>query len=94
MPSDTAITIGQEGLELTGITAAMNQVYLGVSLWGTASRVNVMTAEIAPEIQSFLDGQVSKVLVSEGDDFALGNEQGELILAGGRELAELNTSNF
>lgn len=94
VPSDTAVTIGEKGLEFALATVPMYQMDLRIALWRAAGRVNVMTAEVSSEIKCFLDRQVSEVLVSECDHFALGNEQGELILAGRGQLAELDTSDF
>jgi hypothetical protein len=94
VPSNTAITIGQERFEFAVAAVAVDQVDLRVSLGSTAGRVDVVAAEIAPEIKRFLYGQVGKVLVSEGNDFALSDKQGELVLAGCGELAELDAGDF
>lgn len=56
---------------------------LRVSVWGAGCGMDVVTAEVAAEVEGFLDGEGGEVLVAEGDDFALGDEEGELVFAFG-----------
>lgn len=44
--------------------------------------MDVVTAEVAAEFESLVDGQVGEVLVAEGDDLPLGYVARELVLAG------------
>lgn len=62
--------------------AAVDEVDLRVRLRGAGRWVDVMTSKVATVGEGILDGQVGKVLASEGNDPALGDEAGELILAG------------
>lgn len=64
------------------------------SFWGTAGGVDVVTTEVGTEFKGVFDRNVGEVLVAESYYFALGNEQSELITACGRELAELDATNF
>ena len=46
------------------------------------------------EVQSVLDWEVREVLGAEGDDFLLRDEEGEFVLPGAVELAELDAGDF
>lgn len=46
----------------------------------------MQATEVLAELQGFLDGKISKILVTEGDDLLLCYEEGEFILAGVVEL--------
>jgi hypothetical protein len=43
--------------------------------------MDMMATEIAAEIERVLDWEGGEVLVAEGDDFALCDEEGELVFA-------------
>lgn len=53
-----------------------------------------MTTEVASELESFCNGKIGKVLVSEGYYFALRDVAGEFVLAGIGETAQLNALNL
>src|SRR5690242_10862744 len=53
-----------------------------------------MPAKVATEIQRVLDRQIRKVLIPEGYNLLLSNEQCQLIFASVCKLAELNSVNF
>lgn len=53
-----------------------------------------MTAKVRPEVQSFANGKIGKVLTTKGDDLALGDVAGELVLASVVEGAQLDAANF
>lgn len=54
---------------------------LWVSVWCAGGRVDVVSSEVSAEVQGVLDGEGGEVLVAEGDDLALGDEEGELVFA-------------
>jgi hypothetical protein len=56
--------------------------------------MDVVAAEIFPEFQSIGKREVGEILVAEGDDFALGNKEGELVFPFCAELAELHARHF
>lgn len=53
-----------------------------------------MTAKVTAILESVSNGQVGKVLAPEGDDLALGDEAGELVLAGVAEGAQLDAADL
>jgi hypothetical protein len=72
----------------------MHEVNLRVALGCTRGRMNVVTTEVATNVESFLNGKVCEVLVAECYDLLLGDEQGELVLPGICQFAELDTMDF
>lgn len=72
----------------------MHEVNLGVALRRTRGGVDVVATEVASELEGLGDGQVGQVLVAEGHDLALGDEARQLVLAGGRELGELDAPDL
>jgi hypothetical protein len=52
--------------------------------------MNMVTTKVASKLESFGDGKVGEILVSEGNDLALSDVTGELVLAGFGELAQLD----
>jgi hypothetical protein len=53
-----------------------------------------MSTKVATKVQSLLDRQIRKILVSESNDLSLSNQQGELILTCIIELAQLHTPDL
>ena len=72
----------------------MDEVNFWVALRSARCGVDVVTAEVATELQGFFDGEVCKVLVSECYDLLLGDEEGQLVFTSIVELAELDTVDF
>lgn len=56
--------------------------------------VDVVAAEEGAEFQRGVEGQGCKILVAEGDDFTLRDEEGQLRFSRGRELRELGAVHF
>lgn len=54
----------------------------------------MVTTEISPEIKGFLEWEVSEILIPEGNDFALGDEECELVFSGLVQFAELDACDF
>jgi hypothetical protein len=54
----------------------MYQVHFRVAGWSTGCGMDVETTEISTKVKGFVDGEVSKVLVSECNDFALCDKSG------------------
>jgi len=48
------------------VGAAEDEVDFGVALGGAGGLVDVVAAEIAAEVEGFVDGEVSEVLIAEG----------------------------
>lgn len=94
VPGYTAVATGEEVVELAFAADAVDEVDLGVALWGAGGRVDVVASKVAAEVEGIFDGEIRKVLIAECDDLALGDEEGELVLAGGGELAELHAADF
>jgi hypothetical protein len=86
------------GLEelLAGLVAcrAVHDVQFWEAFRRAGRGMDVVAAEIASELEGLLDGEIGEVLISEGDDFALGNETRQFVLAGVRQGAELDASDF
>lgn len=61
--------------------ATVHKVNLGIPLWGPRRGVDVVTAKVLAILQGVWDGQVGKVLVSEGNNLALGDVVSQLIFA-------------
>jgi hypothetical protein len=72
----------------------MHQMHLRVALRRAGGRVDVQAAEVADVLERVRDGELGEVLVAEGDDFLLCDEEGEFIFAGGGELRELDAADF
>lgn len=85
--ADAALEEGLVGLVARG---AVDQVNLRVAGGGAGCGVDVVAAEVAAEVEGLADGQVGEVLLAEGDDLALGDEAGELVLASLGQLAQLD----
>ena len=94
VPGHGAGAVGEEELGAVVTRSAVHQVNLGVSLRRARGRVDVVAAEVGAVVEGLLDGQVGKVLVPEGDDLALGDEAGELVLAGVGQLAQLDAAHL
>ena len=56
--------------------------------------MHVQSSEVSAVFQGLLDGQRCEVLVTEGDDLLLGDEQGQLVLAFVVELGELDAEDL
>ena len=56
--------------------------------------MDVVSSKIANQVESILDREVCEVLLAESDDLVFGNKEGELILAGVAQLAELDAANL
>jgi hypothetical protein len=56
--------------------------------------MDMMAPKISPEIQGVLYGEGGEVLVAEGDDLALCDEEGELVFAFIGQFRELHTGDF
>lgn len=65
-----------------------------VAFWGARSRVDVVAAKVATNFEGIFDGDVGEVLVTEGDDFLFGDEEGKFVFLGVGKLAELNAVDF
>jgi hypothetical protein len=72
----------------------MDKVNLRMTLRRSRGRMNVMTSEVASELESFCNRKIGKVLVSEGYYLTLGNVAGEFVFAGIGETAQLNALNL
>lgn len=72
----------------------MDKMNLRMTLRRSRGRMNVMTPEVASELESFCNGKVGKILVSEGYYFALRDVAGEFVLASIGETAQLNALNL
>lgn len=59
-------------------------------VWGEGEE----SVQVGAEVEGFLDGAVGEVLVAEGDDSALGDEEGQLVFAGIGEPRELDPSHL
>ena len=60
----------------------------------TRRRVDVVTAKIATKVQRLRDRQVGKVLPTERDDLALGDQARELVLSRIVQLGQLDTADL
>ena len=52
----------------------MNDMYFWVALGSSRGGMNMVTTEITAEVQQFFNREISPFLVTEGDDFLLGNK--------------------
>jgi hypothetical protein len=72
----------------------MHEVNFRIAFGSTRGRMNVVTTEIATNVESFLDGKVCEVLVPECDDLLLSDKEGEFVLSGICQFADLDTMDF
>jgi hypothetical protein len=94
MPRDTAVLCRKIFIIFPGVIIPVNEMDLRVPFWCPTSGVDMVSPKIASKIESFLNRQVCKILISKCNDFTLSNEEGKLVLSGGSELAQLNTCDF
>lgn len=90
VPGDGARARLEQAVEVGVARGAVHEVHLGEVLGRTRGRVDVVAAKVGAVVEGLVDGQVGKVLVAEGDDLALGDEAGELVLAGVGQAAQLD----
>lgn len=94
MPGNAVGPVVKEGLETLIFRATVNQVNFRIVLRSARGWMDVQAAKISAILESFLDGQLGKVLVSKCDDLLLGYEQSELILSSVGELGQLNAGDL
>jgi hypothetical protein len=94
VPKDAAGAVGDELADPVVAGTPVRQVNFRKALGRATHTVDVVSSEIATEIERCLDWQVRKVLVSEGYDLAPRNEARELILACVGEAGQLNAAHF
>lgn len=82
--------VGGEGV--TGST--VDEMDLWKTLWRAGGWVDVVAAEVFTVLECLVDGEISEILVAEGNDFALGDETGKLVLASVGEGGELDALDF
>jgi hypothetical protein len=59
----------------------MNEVNLRISFWGTTCWMDVETTKVSTIVESFIDGQVSEILVPESYDLAFCHKASKLVFA-------------
>lgn len=80
VPADAAVAVGEEAVELrASLSVAVHNMQLREAFWRARRGVDVVAAEVAAKIEGFLEREISKVLVAEGDDFALGDKECESV---------------
>lgn len=78
VPRNGAVAISEEGVKFrASLSVAMHDVKLREAFGRARCGVDVVTAEVTAEIEGFLKGEIGEILVTESDDFALGNEECE-----------------
>lgn len=70
--------------------AAVDELDFGVAGWRARGRMDVVATKVGAVLESFGDGEVGKVLVPEGNDLALRNVEGELVLGAVAERGQLD----
>lgn len=83
VPGDAVGAVVEEGAEALVLRAAVHEVDFGIALGGARGRVDMQAAEVAAEFEGVGDGEGGEVLVAEGDDFLLRDEEGEFVFACG-----------
>ena len=96
VPGHAAVAAREEGLEVrrAGRRETVHDVEFRMTLGRAGCGVDVVTAEEGTELQRALLWQVGEILVAEGDDLALGDEQRELCFAGFVERGQLYAVYF
>lgn len=65
MPNDRVGAGGQEFRATSVLGTTVHEVDFGVALGSAGGLVDVVTAKVAAQLQGLVDGEVSKVLVTE-----------------------------
>lgn len=65
MPSDGVGAGGQEFRAASVLGTTVHEMDLGVALGGAGGLVDVVTAEVAAELEGLVDGDVGEVLITE-----------------------------
>lgn len=94
MPRDTIRALLEVVLGRRVGGGAVHEVDSGEPFWRAAGRVDVRRTEVFGELERVFDGQVGKVLVPEGYDFLLRDEEGEFVTACAVEGAQLDAFDF
>ncbi len=94
MPGSGACPCLEVGLEPFILCTTVDEMNLRIALGGSRGGMDVMTSKVAAVLEGIGDGQLSKVLVTEGDDLALSDETGQLVFAGIIQRGQLNASDF
>lgn len=90
VPGDGACA-GLEEVPVGSVSlGAVHKVNLGIPFGGSRGRVDVVAAKVLAKLEGVGDGEVGKVLLAEGDNLALGDVAGELVLAGVVERGQLD----
>lgn len=87
MPGNTSRVFEQQILSGGVIGSAVHEMDLGIPFGAAIGGMNVQAAEVGAEIESFLNGQIGKILIEKDEDFSLGGKESELVLAGVRKAA-------
>lgn len=85
MPSNRAHASLEKVLVGFITRTSMDEMDLRMALRGSRGGMDVVTAKVSSKLESFRDGKIGKVLVSEGYDFAFGNVASEFIFSGIRK---------
>jgi hypothetical protein len=83
MPEHGAVLARNKGRKVPVVALLLvHDVDFGVAFGDAGCWVDVVSAKVATKSDCLLHGDIGKVLVAEDEDFALGSEEGELVLAG------------
>lgn len=94
VPGNTVRPVIEKGLEALILRAAVHEVHFRKALGGAGGGVDVQASEVFDVVERGLNGEFGEVLVPEGDDFLLGDEEGEFVLAGVGKGGKLDAFDF
>ena len=90
VPRHRARSVGKELVYCVVARTAVHKVDLGEPCGRAGGGMDVMPAEVAAVLERLFDGEIGKVLATEGHDLALGDKPSEFVLAGVGERRELD----
>jgi hypothetical protein len=94
VPTDRSNPASKDPIIRVVTGAAVHQMDLRMALWGAWGWVYMGTAEEGSNLKSVGNGKPGKVLVAEGNNFALSDKTRELRLASIRKSADLDTTDL
>jgi hypothetical protein len=90
MPEGGSGALLKEARNLLAVAVAVDDMKSGVIAHRPGDRLIVWFPEMAHELLQLVRASVDKILRGEGDDLALRDQQGQLVLGGVGELAQLH----
>src|SRR6187402_2583556 len=81
VPGNRASSGLKELLSSLVACTSVDKMNLGVTFRSSGSRMDMESTKVSTIVEGFVNGQVCKILVTECNNFPLGNKSGKLVLS-------------